>query len=330
MDLTRERFDLVVVGAGPTGLAIGLEAKAIGLSYLLIDKGTVVNTIVGYPLNMTFFSTPELLELGDMPFTTPGARPTRIEAIEYYRGVARAGRLSLSLHNPVHSVNRIDDGFRVVTTKGVVLAGNVVIATGYFDNPNPFDVPGGDLDKVHRYYREPYPFFDQDVLVVGGRNSAVEAALDLWRGGARVTLVHRGDELSRKVKYWILPDIQNRIRSGQIVAYMNTLVEAITPRRVILRNSVSGERAELPNDAVFPLIGYRPDIRLLSECGVRFDPETLVPEHDPLTFQTNVPGLYVAGSVGCGCKTWEIFIENGRQHARIVVEAIASSRLAGA
>lgn len=318
-----DRYDIVVVGAGPTGLAVGLEARRRGLTHLLIDKGTLVNTIVGYPTNMTFFSTPELLELGEMPFTIPGVRPSRIEAIEYYRGVARAGRLNLWLYNRVLSVDRDPEGFLVRTEKGEVHCTSVVLATGYFDNPNPFDVPGANLSKVRQYYHEPFEYYDRHVVVVGGRNSAVEAALDLWRHGAHVTLVHRGSEIGPKVKYWILPDIQNRIKRGEITAFLNTEVECVTESAVRLRNTSTGEWTELRNDAVFALIGYRPDVRMLEACRIAYDPETLIPVHDAETFETNVDGLYIAGSVGCGCRTWEIFIENGRHHAGVVVDDIA-------
>ncbi len=317
-------YDVVVIGAGPTGLAIGLEARARRLTHLLIDKGTLVNTIVGYPTNMTFFSTPELLELGDMPFTTPGVRPSRVEAIEYYRGVARAGKLNVWLYNRVLSVESSVGGFLVRTEKGEVRASRVILATGYFDNPNPFDVPGSTLPKVRQYYHEPFEYFDRNVVVVGGRNSAVEAALDLWRHGARVTLVHRGSEIGPKVKYWVLPDIQNRIKRGEIEVHLNSLVDSITADGVRLRNIATGAITDLRNDAIFALIGYRPDVAMLEACGVAYDPETLIPVHNPDTFETNVPGLYIAGSVGCGCRTWEIFIENGRHHASVVVADIAA------
>ncbi len=328
IDELSDVVDVVIIGAGPTGLALGLEVKARGLSHVIIDKGTVVNTIVGYPTAMTFFSTPELLELGAMPFTTPNVRPTRAEAIEYYRGVVRRGELRLSLNNRVHGVEGSKGAFVVDSTRGPVKGRRVVLATGYFDTPNPLDVPGADLPKVHHYYHEAYYAFGCDVIVIGGRNSAVETALDLWRHGARVTLVHRGDELSKSVKYWIRPDIENRMRRGEIRALMSTRVEMIDERAVVVRNTRTGESTTLKNDLVYAMIGYRPDTALLSAFGIAFDPETLVPEHDPSTFETNVPGIYIAGSVGCGCKTWEIFIENGRHHASIVASAIADDKVA--
>jgi thioredoxin reductase (NADPH) len=316
--------DLVIIGAGPSGLACALEAEKRGIDYIVLEKGTLVNTIVGYPTYTTFFSTPELLELGDMPFTSPNFRPTRVEAIEYYRGVARKGGLNISLHNRVIRVERLNNGDLLVhAARGSYQARYVVLATGYFDNTNRLNVPGEDLPKVHHYYKEPFDYFRQNVLVVGGRNSAVEAALDLYRHGAHVTMIHRGSDFGTKVKYWIRPDIDNRIKNDEITMHWNTVVERVSENSVVLRNTLSGEHQEIANDAVFAMIGYRPDEALMSSCGINYDPETLVPVYDPDTFETNIPNLFLAGSVACGCKTWEIFIENGRQHAAIVVQEIA-------
>lgn len=317
------QFDLVIIGAGPTGLACALEARRLGLNHIVIDKGTLVNTIVGYPVAMTFFSTPERLELGMMPFTSPNFRPTRIEAIEYYRGVARKSGVNLSLHNAVLSVRPSGEGFLVHSERGEYRARHVVQATGYFDTVNRLGIPGEDLPKVSHYYREPYQHLNQDVLVIGGRNSAVETALDLFRHGARVTMIHRGDRLGAGVKSWVRPDIENRIASGEIEMLWNSVAVGISPSSVIVANIIGGEQREIPNDAVYAMIGYRPDVRLLEACGVRYDPDTLIPEFDSATFETNIPNFFIAGSVACGCKTWEIFIENGRAHAGIVMGVIA-------
>lgn len=315
-------FDLIIIGAGPTGLACALAAREMGLSHIVIEKGTLVNTIVGFPRMMTFFSTPELLELGSMPFTSPGFRPSREEAIEYYRGVTRKGELNVSLNNAVHGVTRREDGrFTVHTDLGDYDARFVVLATGYFDNTNRLDVPGEDLPKVRHYYAEPYEHYGQDLLVIGGRNSAVETALDLFRHGARVTMIHRGAEFGRGVKYWIRPDIENRLAKGEITMHWETVVEEIGAKSVLLRRA-NGERFEIPNDVVYAMIGYRPDVRLLEACGIDYDSETLIPRHNPATFETNVPNLFIAGSVASGCKTWEIFIENGREHAGVVMREI--------
>jgi len=293
----------------------------------VLEKGTVVNTIVGYPTFMTFFSTPDLLELGDMPFTSPNFRPTRVEAIEYYRGVVRKAGLNISLQDHVQNVEHFPgEDFAVRAMRGDCYARYVVLATGYFDNTNRLGVPGETLSKVHHYYKEPFEFYAQDVAVIGGRNSAVETALDLYRHGARVTLIHRGSEFGRGVKYWIRPDIDNRIQKGEIRMMWNTEVESIHDGAIAVRNNLTDEREEIANDAVFAMIGYRPDVSLLDLCGVRYDAETLIPEFDPETFETNIPNLFLAGSVACGCKTWEIFIENGRNHARIVVGEIERRR----
>jgi thioredoxin reductase (NADPH) len=319
--------DIAIVGAGPAGIACAVEATRRGLDHVVIEKGTAVNSIVGFPPNMVFFSTPQNLELDTMPFTSPHMRPTREEVIEYYLGVVRAGKISLMLRTTVDRVERRDAGFVVHTDRGRVDARTVIVATGYFDNVNRLGVPGEDLEKVRHYYHEPYPFLDQDVLVIGGRNSAAEVALDLWRHGARVTMAHRGDAF-RSVKYWILPDIENRLREGSIAMHWGTEVVAIAPRTVTLRDRSSGVERVVANDAVFAMIGYRPDEGLFARCGIAYDPETLVPAFDPQTYETSVEGLYIAGSVACGCRTWEIFIENGKEHARHVVEAIAR-RLGG-
>lgn len=323
-------FDTLVIGAGPTGLACAIEGKRRGLDVVVVEKGTVVNTVVGYPTDMTFFSTPELLSIGGHPFTTLGVRPKRAEAIHYYQGVARAEGLQLLLGCRVIAVERGDDGlFTVGTERGPIRARTVVVATGYFDTPNPLEVPGSDLPHVHYRYHEPYSYYGRDVLVIGGRNSAVEAALDLWRHGVRVTMIHRGSELGRGVKYWVRPDIENRIANGEIPMHWNTVVERIEPERVDLLTTATGERWSMPCSAVFAMIGHRPDIQLLESCGIPYDPETLIPVFNPETFETATPRLYLAGSVICGCRTWEVFIENGRAHAGVVMEEIASALLAG-
>lgn len=316
-------YDLAVIGAGPTGLACGLRAEKLGLSHVIFDRGTVVNTVVGYPTWMTFFSTPDRLSLENLPFTTPNFRPTRTEAIAYYQGVAKSADLNLKLHTSVHRAVREDGAFRVETDRGEYLARNVVIATGYFDQTNRLNVPGEELPHVHHYYKEPFAFYGRDVLVIGGRNSAVETALDLHRNGAHVTMIHRGEEFGRGVKYWVRPDIEKRIEMGDIRMLWHTEVKEIYPDTVLLKNNADGHEETITSDAVFAMIGYRPDEELLKRCGVAYDPETLVPEYNPETFETGVPGLFLAGSVACGCKTWEIFIENGREHAGIVVEEIA-------
>ncbi len=320
-------YDIAVIGAGPAGLACGLEAKRLQLNAIIIDKGTVVNSIVGFPTYMTFFSTADRLELGDMPFTSPNFRPTRQEVLEYYRGVARKGNLNLSLNNTVLNVNSTDDDsaplFSVQTEKGTIQARYVVLATGYFDYTNRLEVPGEELPKVRHFYREPFEHYRQNVLVIGGRNSAVETALDLFRHGANVTMIHRGEEFGKRLKYWIRPDIENRIANGEIRMMWETEVKEITEDAVTLYTKRTGEEEVLPNDIIYAMIGYRPDASLMASCGIQYDPETLIPRYNPEPYETNVPNFFLAGSVACGCKTWEIFIENGREHAVTVVREIA-------
>lgn len=316
--------DIIIIGAGPTGLACAIEAQKAGLSYIVIEKGGITDAIRRFPVNMTFFSTPELLSLDNLPFTTTNVRPSRSEALQYYRGVAGYHRLNLLLHTEVKSVQKQGSVFHVATARGNYGSRRVIVATGYFDATNLLNVEGEDLPHVAHYYDEPYKYAFSNVIVIGGRNSAVEAALDLWRHGARVHLVHRSAELSKVVKYWVRPDIDNRIKNGEITAHFDSVVNRITSDSVYVRHSVSGAETGIKADFVFPLIGYRPDEALLRGAGVNMA-DSLIPEFHSETFETNVAGLYVAGSVMCGCQTWSIFIENGRAHAKPIVEHILST-----
>ncbi len=280
-------FDIIIIGAGPSGLACAIEAKNRGLSCLIIDKGSVVDAIRRFPVNMTFFSTPELLEIGNIPFTTSGFRPTRVETVRYYQMVAKHYQLSVRQGVAVTGLRRTAGGLQVSADHESFLASNVVVATGYFDNPNRFDVPGSNLPKVLRYYSEPYTYADRDVAVVGGKNSAVEVALDLFRHGARVTLVHRGKTLTDGVKYWILPDVQNRIKAGDIQALFETRVREIRSTSIVLEGK---HQREIPNDTLFVMIGYQPDLTLLERAGVKTDEESRAPIYDLETMETNVKG----------------------------------------
>ena len=323
MDPRSHHCDVLVIGAGPTGMASAIEAQRAGFPVVLVDKGCLVNSLFHYPANMTFFTTPELLEIGDLPFTTANQKPNRQEALEYYRNVARHYELDVRQYEQVLAVTGYDGSFRVATRarndrEHEYEAKKIVVATGYYDRPNYLGIPGEDLPKVMHYYREPHPYFDMDVLVIGAKNSAAIAALELWRRGARVTMSHRGPGIHQNVKYWIKPDIENRIKNGEVAAFFNTSVLEITPESVRLATP-EGER-ELKNDFVFALTGYHPDYEFLQSLGIELTHPEMRPVCDPETFESNVPGIYVAGVIVSGSRTSEIFIENGRFHGRQIAK----------
>lgn len=319
-------LDLLVVGAGPTGISIGAEARRAGLSVLVVDRGPLAASIQGYPTFMEFFTTRERLEIAGIPFTIPEVKPTRRQALAYYRAVVDTFAIPLALYEEVRQVRREDDedsGF-VVESHSLRYGHDetrstraVVIATGYFDGPKRLGVPGEDLPWVHARYLEAYPHVGQNVVVVGGGNTAAETALDLWRAGARVTLVHRGRGLKAGVKYWVKPDLENRIEEGSIAARFESVVGAFRPEGVEIATPTGPEL--LPADAAFVLIGYLPDVDFERRAGVEVDAETLVPRFDPETCESNVPGLYVAGTLQAGRATDRIFIENSREHAPRIV-----------
>ncbi len=316
------KVDVLVIGAGPTGLACGIEALRAGFKVVVVDKGCVVNSIYNYPANMSFFTTPELLEIGDLPFTTAHQKPTREEALEYYRKVVEHYDLPVSQYQRVESVSGKDNDFHVTTMDQLgrifdYRSKKLIVSTGYYDLANRLGIPGEDLPKVFHYYREPHPFFDTDVVVIGGKNSAAISALDLWRHGSRVTLVHRGPAMHHHVKYWILPDIENRIKNGDIVAYFNSRVDEIAIDYVMV-GTPEGQ-VKLKNDFLFALIGYHPDYDFLRAMGIELSPEQCRPVCDPETLESNVPGIYVAGVIVAGSRTNEIFIENGRFHGGQIV-----------
>ena len=326
--------DLAVIGAGPTGMACAIEAQRAGFSVVLIDKGCLCNSLFHYPSNMTFFTTPELLEIGDIPFPSPNQKPSRDEALEYYRKVAEHYRLDVRQYETVERVAGSDGNFTVHTVDRfqrpiVHRARKLVVATGYYDLPNYLGIPGEELNKVSHYYHDPHPYFGLDVLVIGGKNSAAIAALDLWRHGARVTLVHRGPEMHRHVKYWILPDINNRIKNGEITAFFSSRVVRIREDDVTLATP-EGERT-LPNQFVFALTGYQPDFSFLESLGVRLDESNdRCPACDPATLESNVPGIYLAGVVIAGERTNEIFIENGRFHGKQIATDLLAKNVSAA
>jgi thioredoxin reductase (NADPH) len=319
--------DVLIVGAGPSGLATAIAAKQRGLDFAIVEKGVLVNSIFNFPMHMVFFTTPELLEIGGLPLVSPYDKPTRLEALRYYRRVVDTYDLSISFQEEVTAIERGDDGVFAVTTatpRGVARvreARAVVLAIGYYDIPNRLEVPGEDLPHVNHYYTDAHPYYRQRVVVVGGKNSAAEACLELFRAGAYPTLVHRHAELGSTIKYWVRPDIENRIKEGSVKARMESRVAEITPTAVVVEGP--GGREELPAEAVFLLTGYRPDVELMQRAGVSCDAETLAPQMDPDTFETNVPGLFVAGGAVAGRHTGNIFIENGRFHGQKIIAALA-------
>lgn len=318
-----ESFDVLVIGAGPTGMACAIEAQRAGFRSVMVDKGGLCNSIFHYPSHMTFFTTPELLEIGDIPFPSPNQKPVRNEALEYYRKVADHYALDARLYRLVESITGSDGSFEVLTRDRfgrteTYRTKKVIVATGYYDLPNYLDIPGEDLPKVHHYYDDPHPYYDLDVVVIGGKNSAAIAALELRRHGARVTLVHRGPAMHKHVKYWILPDIENRIKHGEVAAYFNSHVTEIAPDSITLETP-EGVRV-LPNNVVFALTGYHPDFDFLTALGVCFEGKDRLPVCDAACLESNVPGVYLAGVIVAGSRTNEIFIENGRFHGRQIAE----------
>jgi thioredoxin reductase (NADPH) len=317
-----ELLDIAIVGAGPTGLATAIEAHRRGLKYLVFDKGCITNSILGFPSHMVFFTTPELLEIGGMPLVSEREKPSRNEALKYYRKVVQAFGIKVRQFEEVQKIEATGPNqFRIKSVAGEYASRHVVLATGYYDNPNKIGIPGEDLPHVSHYYTEPYSHFDRDVVIVGGRNSAAEAALDLFRGGARVALVHRGSEMGSTLKYWVRPDIENRFKAGEVKAFFNSLVKRITSSSVEIDQA--GTRHTLPADRVFLLTGYHSSTKFFEQLGVKWDPDTLRPQYNPETFETNVPGVYLAGSIVGGRFNAEVFIENGRFHGESVVKAIA-------
>jgi thioredoxin reductase (NADPH) len=327
-----EIVDLMVIGAGPTGLACAIEAQRAGFTAMLVDKGCLCNSLFHYPSNMTFFTTPELLEIGNMPFSSPNQKPNRNEALEYYRKVAEHYKLDIRQYENVERVDGQDGSFSVHTMDrfGRMLrhrARKLVIATGYYDLPNYLGIPGEDLNKVKHYYHEPHPFYGLEVVVIGGKNSAAIAALDLWRHGAKVTLVHRGAEMHRHVKYWILPDINNRVKNGEITAYFSSNVTKISEDDVTL-STPEGE-VTIANQFCFALTGYHPDFSFIERLGVKLDEANdRCPTCDPATLESNVPGIYLAGVIVAGERTNEIFIENGRFHGQLIAEHLRGTLVA--
>jgi thioredoxin reductase (NADPH) len=307
-------LDFIIIGAGPIGLSCGIACEQKGLSYQVIEKGTLVNSLFNYPLNMTFFSTSEKLEIGNVPFISHNPKPTRAEALEYYRRVAMHWKLKVRLFEKVWDVIKQEKIFTVRTDKAVFQSRAIIISTGFYDLPNLLQIPGEELPKVHHYYREPHLYYGQKIVVIGAANSAVDVALETWRKGAEVTMVIREKEIGENVKYWVRPDIQNRIKAGDITAFFESQLTAVRENEVDIQTPE--EKKTLPNDFVLAMTGYLPDFGLLTQMGVKIgDDEMKTPTHDTETMETNVPGIYLAGVICGGLQTNKWFIENSRDHA---------------
>ncbi len=316
-------YDLIIIGAGPIGMACGIEAEKAGLNYLIIDKGCLVNSIYNYPLNMTFFSTSDRLEIGEVPFISHGNKPNRFEALEYYRRVASSWKLKLRLYEKVENVNKTDGQFKIKTSRNSYLTSSVILATGFYDFPYLMHVPGEELPKVKHYYDEPHPYYGQKIIVVGAANSAVDVALETYRKGAEVTMAVREAELLDSVKYWVKPDIENRIKEGSIKAFFNSEITEIREFEVDV-NTPKGALT-IENDFVLAMTGYKPNFDLMEAMGIEFHKDEFqTPVYDEKTQETNVKNVFLAGVVCGGLKTNKWFIENSREHADIIIKTLKS------
>ncbi|MFY0742199.1 YpdA family putative bacillithiol disulfide reductase [Solibacillus silvestris] len=316
-----QKVEAIIVGGGPCGLAAAIELQNIGLSPVIIEKGNIVNAIYNYPTHQTFFSTSEKLAIGDVPFIIEQRKPKRNQALVYYREVVKAKKLLVNRFEKVESVKKVDGIFNVKTDKDSYETPYVVIATGYYDHPNYLHIPGESLPKVHHYFKEGHPFFDLNVLVIGGKNSAIDAALELNKAGAHVTVIYRGNDYSASIKPWVLPEFLGLVREGEITMHFNTEVKEIREKEVIVE--IAGQKETIDNDIVFAMTGYHPDHRFIREMGVEIDEQTGRPTFDPETMETNVQNLFIAGVIAAGNNANEIFIENGRFHGNLIAQKIA-------
>ncbi|MCB0455615.1 MAG: YpdA family putative bacillithiol disulfide reductase [Aequorivita sp.] len=315
-------FEVLIIGAGPIGIACSLECKKKNLNYVVVEKGTLTNSLFHYPLNMNFFSTSEKLEIDGIPFISNNPKPTRNEALEYYRRVATSNELNINLYEKINTVKKIDNHFEIASDKKNYRARNVIVSTGFFDIPKMLNVPGENLPKVKHYFKEAHPFVMQKVIVVGASNSAVDAALEIWRKGGDVTMVVRGPKIGERVKYWVRPDIENRIEEGSIKAYFNSEIKNITKNEVFIRTPKGQEI--LDNNFVIALTGYKPDFKFLKSLGVKFSEDgNYFPKYNTETMESNVPGIFLAGVICGGNETHKWFIENSRIHATIIAEHLA-------
>lgn len=312
-------YDVLIVGAGPCGLSCGIEAKKNGLSYAILDKGSITESIRRYPVDMTFFSSADMISIGDVPFTSLNLRPSRTEALKYYRKVSEHFELNLHIYTEVRDIRQEGNLFVLQTSKGEYKTKKVILAIGYYDIPRNLNIMGEDLPHVTHYYDEPYRYAMTNAVVVGGANSAIEVALDLYRNGANVTVVHQFDWFDKTAKYWIVPDIENRVKKGEVQAHFNSEVTEITEKEIFIRNIKTGESDKIPADFVFLMVGYHPDAKFLRRVGINLNGEMLIPEINPESFESNIPGVYMAGSVIGGEETAKVFIENGKLHARPII-----------
>jgi len=321
-----DKFDLLIIGAGPIGMACGIEAKKAGLKYVIIEKGCLVNSLYHYPLNMTFFSTSEKLEIGGVPFISHGPKPNRAEALEYYRRVCSSWNLNVKLYEKVEAVDRSQNYFKITTSKGTYHSTAMVLALGFYDLPYLLNAPGEDLPKVKHYYDEPHPYFDQKIIVVGAANSAVDVALETWRKGAEVTMVIRESAIRESVKYWVRPDIENRIKEGSIKAYFNSEITQIESDFVEIKTP--NGKLKLENDFVLAMTGYQPPFDFMESLGIQFQSDEFhTPIYNDQTMESSVANLYLAGVVCGGLKTNKWFIENSRVHAELIVGGIKQKTL---
>lgn len=316
-----QNFDLVIIGGGPIGIACGLEAKKNGLSYVIIEKGPIVNSLFNYPINMQFFSSSEKLEIDGIPFISKEAKPKRNEALEYYRRIVTSNDLNIKLFEKVENVSKKDGSFNIETTKDAYIGESIIVATGFYDIPNLINVPGENLPKVSHYYKDPHFYASQKLAVIGASNSAVDAALECWRKGSEVTMIVREPEIGQRVKYWVRPDIINRINEGSIKAYYNSNVKEIGADTLVI-DTPDGE-VTIPNDFVLALTGYMPNFKFLENLGIAFSNDSKkLPNYNSETMESNVPGLYLAGVICGGMETHKWFIENSRVHAPLIIESI--------
>jgi thioredoxin reductase (NADPH) len=317
-----EIYEVIIIGGGPIGLACGIEAKKYNLKYCILEKGALVNSIYNYPVNMTFFSTSERLEIGEIPFVSNNAKPTRSEALEYYRRVAASSKLNIKLFENVTQIKREKEFFILQTTKSEYRANNIIISTGFYDIPYLLNVKGENLDKVKHYYNDPHFYAFQKVVIVGAANSAIDAALETWRKGAGVTMVIRGDKISDRVKYWVKPDIENRIAEGSIKAFFNSTLSEIREHEVDI-NTPEG-KITIENDWVIAMTGYQPNLSFLRDLGIELSMDEICkPTYNEENYETNVKGIYLAGVICGGMNTHRLFIENSREHAEKILADIS-------